>query len=259
MTRIRLVALVTAAGLAVPGIALAAAWSVGLASNATGTAAAGSLSAPGAGSTSSPTTTSLTVNWSAPSGTSPTGYQVLREGTLVSFGGCASSTTSASTNVSCVDSGLTAGTTYHYQVKAVRSNWTSPLNAQFTGTTSSAADTTPPMVSISTCAGSSSPQHSISCSGSYGTAVGDDATSVTVYFCTADDSPGDCLAANRSPAETTSSSPGVTVSSGTWSANSATLGANKARYIEVRQVDAVGNVGRAWYTVSGTVTSITTP
>ena len=105
------------------------------------------LSAPGGGSASKPTTTSLLLSWGASSGLpSRGGYLVLRSTSpggqyaKVSNGTCNQSTTLVSDATSCTDTGLTAGTTYYYEVEAgyynVDALWVSAPDSQFSGTTS---------------------------------------------------------------------------------------------------------------------------
>jgi len=120
--------------LAVAGPAAASWLSAG---SGQGAAAAASLQAPGAGSTSSPTSGTLTVTWSGPpGGPAPSGYLVLRDGAPITSGGCAQTTTSTSTAVSCTDSGLASATTYSYTVSTVLgSSWQGPVTGAFSGTT----------------------------------------------------------------------------------------------------------------------------
>ena len=144
--------------LAVVGFALATTgaaygfWTTG--ANGPGQAQAITLSTPGAGNTSSPTTTSLQINWGAASGLPAAGgYQVLR-GTMnggpyapITSGTCAQTMTVTSSAISCVDndSVLAPGTTYYYEVESVYYDvstlWTSGLTAQFSGTTAQGAPT----------------------------------------------------------------------------------------------------------------------
>ena len=112
----------------------------------TGQAQAVTLSAPGVGSASNPTTTSLTLSWGASSGL-PThgGYVVVRSTSAggpyskVSSGTCSQATTLASTATSCTDTGLSPGTTYYYQVEAGYDDgdtlWVSAPDSQFSGAT----------------------------------------------------------------------------------------------------------------------------
>ncbi len=116
----------------------------------TGQAQATTLDAPGVGSASAGTSTSLALGWGASSGLPPgAGYLVLRSTSSggpyekVSSGTCQQATTLVSAALSCTDTGLTAGTTYYYEVEAafydVQSLWVSAPDAQFSGTTSPAA------------------------------------------------------------------------------------------------------------------------
>ena len=105
-------------------------------------AAAATLAAPTAGAqngTATPTTVPIT--WTVPSGYTPTGYTVLR------CTGSSCTTFRAITNGSCsgtisgtsctdTDSGLAAGTTYTYEVKAQLDNWTSSPGSSFNAATS---------------------------------------------------------------------------------------------------------------------------
>ena len=107
------------------------------------------LSAPGVGSASKPTTTSLLLSWGASPGLpSGGGYLVLRSTSSggpyskVSSGTCDQATTVVSDVTSCTDTGLTAGATYYYEVEAgyydVDALWMSAPDSQFSGTTSPA-------------------------------------------------------------------------------------------------------------------------
>jgi hypothetical protein len=114
-----------------------------------GASTANVLNAPGAGSITAKTATSLTLTWSAPStGVTPVGYFIYRNGTLVSgASGCDATTRSASTAVTCTDTGLTASTAYSYQVQALAgTKWVSAKNTAFGDTTTAAGDTTPPQL-----------------------------------------------------------------------------------------------------------------
>ncbi len=115
----------------------------------TGRAQAIALDTPGVGSTSKPTTTSLSLTWVASSQLPPGGgYLVLRSTSSggpyakVSSGTCQQSTTLVSTATSCTDTGLTAGTTYYYEVEAAYYNisalWVSAPDAEFSGATAPA-------------------------------------------------------------------------------------------------------------------------
>jgi hypothetical protein len=91
-----------------------------------------SVSAPTGGSVTSPTDSSLSLNWVPGSGPTPTGYKMTRNGSTVSSGGCKGT---LSTN-SCTDSGLAASTLYTYSVDAlVGTHWTSVASSNFSGTT----------------------------------------------------------------------------------------------------------------------------
>lgn len=119
--------------------AMAATWtSTTAAAPASGQAA--TLGTPTAGVATPASTTSLTVDWTAPTGIAPTGYSVYRstssgtQGALLSGStGCGNTATSGSTNTVCTDSGLTTGTTYYYTVAALRSSWNT-VGTQFSGT-----------------------------------------------------------------------------------------------------------------------------
>jgi Putative Ig domain len=113
----------------------------------TGHAQAVTLNSPGAGSASKPTTTSVSLSWEASSELPPGGgYLVLRSTSSggpyskVSSGTCNQVITLVSAVTSCTDTGLTAGTTYFYEVEAAYYNlstlWVSAPDSQFSGTTS---------------------------------------------------------------------------------------------------------------------------
>lgn len=108
------------------------------------------LVAPGTGHTSSATSSSLTLSWTdssnlPTSGGTPDGYEVFRsttsgsQGSEVTSGGCAAPVAQTTSTTSCTDSGLSANTTYYYEVEAVYDNWTSVADTQFSGTTSGVA------------------------------------------------------------------------------------------------------------------------
>ncbi len=116
----------------------------------TGTAQAVTLNTAGAGTAASPTATSLALSWGASPGLpSGGGYLVLRSTTSagpyakVSSGTCNQAITLVSAATSCTDTGLTAGTTYYYEVEAgyydVSSLWVSAPDSQFSGVTSQAS------------------------------------------------------------------------------------------------------------------------
>lgn len=96
-----------------------AAWTT--AGSGTGAAKGTTVQVPSTASaapTSGSTTSSITVSWSAPSsGPAPTSYRVDRVSPAA--------TVCSGTSLSCVDSGLSAGTTYTYNVYALVSNWAS--------------------------------------------------------------------------------------------------------------------------------------
>lgn len=114
-----------------------------------GRAQAVTLQTPGAGAVSAPSATSLTLSWAASSGLpNHGGYLVLRSTAATgpyakaSNGTCQQDITLVSAATSCTDTGLTAGTTYYYEVEAayydVSTLWVSAPDASFSGTTSAA-------------------------------------------------------------------------------------------------------------------------
>jgi hypothetical protein len=127
-----------------------------VAGNGTGQAQAAKLQAPGAGTAAQPTATSLSLSWGASSGLpAKGGYLILRSTASggpyekVSSGTCTQDTTLVSAATSCTDTGLTAGTTYYYEVEAayydISTLWVSAPDAQFSGTTSGTAATGAPV------------------------------------------------------------------------------------------------------------------
>jgi Putative Ig domain len=119
----------------------------------TGRAEAVTLNVPGAGSASNPTTTSLSLSWGPSTGLPALGgYLVLRSTSpggpfsRDSSGSCNQAITLVSTATSCTDTGLTAGTTYYYEIEAgydVNTLWVSQPDSQFSGTTSGTSPGTP--------------------------------------------------------------------------------------------------------------------
>lgn len=116
----------------------------------TGAAQAVTLQSAGAGAAASPTPTSLTLSWGASPGLpSGGGYLVLRSTTSegpyakVSSGTCDQAITLVSATTACTDTGLTAGTTYYYEIEAgyydVNTLWVSSPDPQFSGVTSQAS------------------------------------------------------------------------------------------------------------------------
>lgn len=117
--------------------------------NGTGQAQAVSLHTPGTGTASKPTATSLSLSWMASPGLPPSaGYLILRSTSdagpyaKVSSGTCQQVTTLVSAATSCTDTGLTAGTTYYYEVEAayydISTLWVSAPDAPFSATTGTA-------------------------------------------------------------------------------------------------------------------------
>ena len=129
----------------------------------TGAAQAVTLQPAGTGGAANPTPTSLTLSWGASPGLpSGGGYLVLRSATSegpyakVSSGTCDQTITLASATTACTDTGLTAATTYYYEIEAgysdVNTLWVSSPNPQFSGVTSQASSGP-----VSTGAGQSHP------------------------------------------------------------------------------------------------------
>lgn len=171
------------------------------AGSGSGSGRATALGQPGTGSAGAPTSSSLTLAWSAPgAGPAPTGYLVTRDGNPVTSGGCATTTTRTSTAVTCTDSGLAAATTYSYVVRAVLgTDWVGGASAAFAGTTASFSITSATPVG-------GSKKYRFGGSGSSGT------TTITIEVCTGTLST--CTATSPTWVETVSFAPaGV----GAWS------------------------------------------
>jgi hypothetical protein len=99
------------------------------------------LTAPGTGSVGTPTLTTLPLSWVPSSGLpSAGGYQVLRGTTSGGpYTAVASGTCHGTIHgTACTDSGLSADTTYYYEVEAVIAPWVGPANSEFSGTTDAA-------------------------------------------------------------------------------------------------------------------------
>jgi Putative Ig domain len=112
----------------------------------TGLAQAVALEAPGVGTVSAPTATTLSLSWTpSPGLPAHGGYLVLRSTAAggpyakSSSGTCQQDTTIVSAATSCTDTGLTAGTTYYYEIEStyydVSTLWVSATDASFSGTT----------------------------------------------------------------------------------------------------------------------------
>jgi hypothetical protein len=130
---------VTGCLMSVSVVAMAAGWTSTTAAAPAGGQAA-SLGAPTAGTATSASSTSVTVDWTAPTGIAPTGYSVYRSTTsgtqgslLAGSTGCGNGATSSSTATACTDSGLTTGQTYYYTVAALLSSSWTTLGTQFSG------------------------------------------------------------------------------------------------------------------------------
>jgi hypothetical protein len=114
-------------------------------------AAAATLAAPTAGEPKGTATpTSAAIEWTAQTGYTPTGYTVARctgssctSFTAISNGTC--SGTISGTTCTDTDTGLTAGTTYSYQVQADLDNWVSAPGSSF-----NAATTAPALLAFTT-------------------------------------------------------------------------------------------------------------
>ena len=112
-------------------------------------ALAATLTAPSGGTQDGTATpTAIPIRWTSPSGYAPTGYTVLRcagsgctPASSPVVGGCSDVITPVVNATSCIDSdtALAAGTTYTYVVEALLDNWTSPVSATFTGSTTAIA------------------------------------------------------------------------------------------------------------------------
>ena len=96
--------------------------------------AAGAPSTPTGLSVGSPTSASLSVSWSSASGASS--YQVFRD---TSATGSFSDKVYDDSGTSFVDSGLTASTTYYYEVQATNAAGSSAKSAPASGTTGSSS------------------------------------------------------------------------------------------------------------------------
>jgi formylglycine-generating enzyme required for sulfatase activity len=103
-----------------------------LSASATGrtTAASGAPAVPTGLVIGSPTSTRLTVSWTASAGA--TSYQVYRD---TSSGGAFSRLVYDGTELSSTDTGLVGGTTYYYKVRATNGSGSSPLSGAQSGVT----------------------------------------------------------------------------------------------------------------------------
>jgi len=104
---------------------------------------ASTLSTPTAGTQNGTATpSSVPIKWTAPSGYTPTGYTVLRctGSSCTNFTAISSGTCSGTiSGTSCTDTGLSAGTTYSYEVEGRLDNWVSSPGGSFTAATSAAS------------------------------------------------------------------------------------------------------------------------
>lgn len=138
-----LLALAAAAGTAVAVVPAHSAWTT--TGQASVTARAASLAAPGAVTPGAPTAGSVALRWGAaapvPSGT--VGYVVERAaaGAPAEWtAACATSAEAPTTSTSCVDTGLTAASDYRYRVTAVVAKWRRQGSPSRVVTTAAAAD-----------------------------------------------------------------------------------------------------------------------
>ncbi len=195
------------------------------------TAQAGDTQAPTAPSnltSPSQTTTNISLGWVASTdNVGVTGYDIYRAGTKVG-----SSTTTAYT-----DSGLTAGTSYSYYVKARDGAGNVSGQSNTLTISSAAADTTRPTVSFSSPASGTTVTGSISVSGSVGDNSALPANPVTLQIDNG---------VSITPTYTTSSSTSGSFSYG-WDT---TLLGNGSHTITARAVDTSGNTATATTTVT---------
>ena len=125
---------------------------------ATGTSEAQAevLGAPGDLAAPTTTSSSVALSWAAPANlpagsgylvfrsTSPFGAAKLPASSALASGGCASTTTSTSSSTGCTDTGVSAATTYYYEVEAAYgTTWVSLPSSTVEVTTSAATQATP--------------------------------------------------------------------------------------------------------------------
>jgi hypothetical protein len=224
-----------------------------------------------AGNTGSSSTNTFTVDTTAPTVTltrvngSSVSFPYSTTSNVTSVGGsCGTGTGDSGTvNVSITGSSSQSGSatcssgswTYSTSPALTVGSYTATAtqtdsagNSGSSGGKSITVNSNPPAPTITTCAASNSPtNHAIACSGTYSTAGS--GITLTVYWCTANDAPGDCTAAHQD----STGNPTPTFSGGNWSINSGNLGNGKQRWIEIVQTDSTGT-GRAWYSTSVTTT-----
>lgn len=134
-----------AAGLTFLHVGSALAYWMSTDSSHPATAAAATLSAPAGGAQNGTATpAAIPIKWTAPSGYTPTGYTVLRctgssctNFTAIGNGTC--SGTISGTSCTDTDTGLSAGTTYSYEVKAQLDDWVSAASTAFQAATTAPA------------------------------------------------------------------------------------------------------------------------
>lgn len=104
------------------------------------------LGTPGAVAVAAVDQQSLRISWTSPAGPAPTGYVVRRVGSPAAT--VCTAAVAVGDRLECTDAGLAAGMTYSYTVQAVLHAWQGSESAPASGTTGSAPDTGPRLVSL---------------------------------------------------------------------------------------------------------------
>jgi hypothetical protein len=144
--RTGIVAAAAVAAMAVPGVAMAAGWSVGSSATSAGGSKANTIAAAAAanGTTVTATTVTIAVTTKPASGPTPASYRVARTSATAPGATATACTITADAGGlgSCQDTGLTASTAYTYSVfSRIGAKWESASGLAVAGTTSAAAAT----------------------------------------------------------------------------------------------------------------------
>ncbi len=213
--------------------------------------------------TSSPTSSSITLTWTAPGDDGSTGtattYDIRYSTSTITSGNWASATQvsgepaplAAGNNQSMVITGLNPSTTYYFAIETADEvpNWSALSNVP-SGTTTAAADTTPPAAVTNLAAGSPTNTTMLLT----WTAPGDDGNTGTATTYDIRYSTSTITAGNFSSATQVTGAPAPLVAGSNQSMTVGGLTANTTYYFAMKTADEVPN----WSTISNVPSATTT-